>query len=61
MFGYQDARPYEEELTLDDGLMEAIRQLPSDVDDPLRVLTGQCVETWNLVYQVFTKYQIQRH
>jgi hypothetical protein len=46
------------ELTIDDSL---IGQLPSDTKDPLRVLTAHSVEIWNLVYQIFTNKQRQRH
>ena len=58
LIGYLDVCPYEEELTIDDSL---IGQLPSDTKDPLRVLTAHSVEIWNLVYQVFTNKQRQRH
>jgi hypothetical protein len=58
LIGYLDSCPYEEELTIDDSL---IGQLPSDTKDPLRVLTAHSVEIWNLVYQVFTNKQRQRH
>ena len=61
LIGYLDVCPYEEELTIDDSLMAAIGQLPSDTTDPLRVLTAHSVEIWNLVYQVFTNKQRQRH
>ena len=61
LIGYLDACPYEEELTIDDSLMAAIGQLPSDTTDPLRVLTAHSVEIWNLVYQIFTNKQRQRY
>ena len=61
MIRYLDACPYEEELTIDDSLMAAVGQLPSDTKDPLRVLTAHSVEIWNLVYQIFTNKQRQRH
>jgi len=60
LIGYLDVCPYEEELTIDDSLMAAVHQLPSDTKDPLRVLTAHSVEIWNLVYQVFTNKR-RRH
>ncbi|VDI19307.1 Hypothetical predicted protein [Mytilus galloprovincialis] len=62
LIGYLDACPYEEEeLTIEDTLMMAIGQLPSDKEDPNRILTGQSIEVWNLVNKVFTSKQRQKH
>ncbi|XP_071137099.1 E3 ubiquitin-protein ligase rnf213-alpha-like [Mytilus edulis] len=61
LIGYLDACPYEEEdLTIDDTLMTAIGQLPSDKEDPNRILTAQSIEVWSLVNKVFTSKQRQR-
>ena len=61
LFGYFDACPYEEELVVDESLKTAINQLRSDTEESLRILTGQSVEVWNLVNQIFTEKQQQRH
>jgi hypothetical protein len=42
-------------------LKTAINQLRSDTEESLRILTGQSVEVWNLVNQIFTEKQQQRH
>ncbi|CAG2212879.1 RNF213 [Mytilus edulis] len=60
LIGYLDACPYEEDLTIEDTLMTAIGQLPSDKEDPNRILTAQSIEVWSLVNKVFTSKQRQR-
>jgi hypothetical protein len=57
LLGYQSAYPYEGELILDDVLTEAINQLPSDAESPIRVPTGQSVETWIFINKVLTNKQ----
>jgi hypothetical protein len=59
--GHHFGLPYkfllEGELILDDVLMEAIYQLPSDAKNPIKVPTGQSVETWIFINKVLTNKQ----
>ncbi|XP_052061725.1 E3 ubiquitin-protein ligase RNF213-like [Mytilus californianus] len=47
--GYIDTSPFEEDLQIDDSLMVVIGQMPSDMDDQLRILTAQSVDFWHVV------------
>ncbi|CAG2212296.1 RNF213 [Mytilus edulis] len=49
LIGYIDTSPFEEDLQIDDSLMVVIGQIPSDMDDQLRILTAQSVDFWNEV------------
>ncbi|XP_063404431.1 E3 ubiquitin-protein ligase rnf213-alpha-like [Mytilus trossulus] len=60
LIGYLDACPYDEDLTVEDTLMMAIGQLPSEKDNLNRISTAQSIEVWSLVNKVFTSKQRQR-
>ncbi|XP_063442805.1 E3 ubiquitin-protein ligase RNF213-like [Mytilus trossulus] len=49
LIGYIDTSPFEEDLQIDDSLMVVIGQMPSDMDDQLRILTAQSVDFWHVV------------
>ncbi|OPL21169.1 hypothetical protein AM593_02880, partial [Mytilus galloprovincialis] len=50
LIGYIDTSPFEEDLQIDDSLMVVIGQMPSDMDDQLRILTAQSVDFWQVLF-----------
>ncbi|XP_052062678.1 E3 ubiquitin-protein ligase rnf213-alpha-like isoform X2 [Mytilus californianus] len=61
LIGYQDSCPFEGKQQIEETTMNVLGQIPSDIEDPNRVLTAHSVEFWILANKICTSKQQRRH